>query len=162
VMSSSTLSSQAMRETLPLRDAFAVLFFVSVGMLFNPAIVLTKPVALIATVVIIVAIKSAVAYYIVRAFGRDRDMGLTIAASLAQIGEFSFILITMGVKLAIVPSEARDLVVAGAMISILVNPMLFHLLDRRAQRKASVPADSAQRSGVGVAGKDAVEAAEQS
>jgi monovalent cation:H+ antiporter-2, CPA2 family len=139
VMSSSTLSSQAMRETLPLRDAFAVLFFVSVGMLFNPAILWQSPLALIATVAIIVGIKSVTAYYIVRAFGRDREMGLTIAASLAQIGEFSFILITMGVKLAIVPPEARDLVVAGAMISILANPLLFTLLDRRAARKAASP-----------------------
>jgi monovalent cation:H+ antiporter-2, CPA2 family len=136
VMSSSTLSSQAMRETLPLRDAFAVLFFVSVGMLFNPAILWQSPLALVATVAIIVGVKAVTAYYIVRAFGRDRDMGLTIAASLAQIGEFSFILITMGVKLAIVPTEARDLVVAGAMISILANPLLFHLLDQRAARKA--------------------------
>jgi CPA2 family monovalent cation:H+ antiporter-2 len=138
VMSSSTLSSQAMRETLPLRDAFAVLFFVSVGMLFNPAIVLTDPLALLGTVLIIVGIKSVVAYYIVRAFGHDHDKGLTIAASLAQIGEFSFILITMGVKLSIVPTEARDLVVAGAMISILLNPLLFHLLDKRLARKAEV------------------------
>jgi monovalent cation:H+ antiporter-2, CPA2 family len=137
VMSSSTLSSQAMRETLPLRDAFAVLFFVSVGMLFNPSVILTAPLALVGTVVIIVGVKSVVAYYIVRAFGHGHDKGLTIAASLAQIGEFSFILITMGVKLAIVPPEARDLVVAGAMISILVNPLLFHLLDRRLTRKAA-------------------------
>jgi monovalent cation:H+ antiporter-2, CPA2 family len=149
VMSSSTLSSQAMRETLPLRDAFAVLFFVSVGMLFNPSIILTAPLALVGTVVIIVGVKSVVAYYIVRSFGHDHDKGLTIAASLAQIGEFSFILITMGVKLSIVPTEARDLVVAGAMISILANPLLFHLLDRRAARKSEAvppqdgPADEA-------------------
>jgi CPA2 family monovalent cation:H+ antiporter-2 len=136
VMSGSTLSSQAMRETLPLRDAFAVLFFVSVGMLFNPGVILTAPLALVGTVVIIVGVKSAVAYYIIRGFGHDHEKGLTIAASLAQIGEFSFILITMGVKLAIVPTEARDLVVAGAMISILLNPLLFHLLDRRLTRKA--------------------------
>jgi monovalent cation:H+ antiporter-2, CPA2 family len=140
VMSSSTLSSQAMRETLPLRDAFAVLFFVSVGMLFNPGVILTAPLALVGTVVIIVGVKSAVAYYIIRGFGHDHEKGLTIAASLAQIGEFSFILITMGVKLAIVPTEARDLVVAGAMISILLNPLLFHLLDRRAVRKAAMGA----------------------
>jgi CPA2 family monovalent cation:H+ antiporter-2 len=136
VMSSSTLSSQAMRETLPLRDAFAVLFFVSVGMLFNPSILWESPLALVATVAIIVGVKAITAYYIMRAFGRDREMGLTIAASLAQIGEFSFILVTMGIKLAIIPPEARDLVVAGAMISILANPLLFHLLDRRAARKA--------------------------
>lgn len=139
VMSTSTLSSQAMRETLPLRDAFAVLFFVSVGMLFNPAIVLEAPLALVATVAIIIGGKAAAAYYIVRAFGRDREMALTIAASLAQIGEFSFILITMGVKLAIVPTEARDLVVAGAMISILANPLLFHLLDRQMARRTMAP-----------------------
>lgn len=161
VMSSSTLSSQAMRETLPLRDAFAVLFFVSVGMLFNPEIVLTSPLALIATVVIIIGVKAATAYYIVRAFGRDRDMGLTIAASLAQIGEFSFILTTMGVKLEIVPTEARDLVVAGAMISILANPLLFHLLDRRWARKAAVPPDTPEGGSVGMAGKDAVETPQQ-
>jgi CPA2 family monovalent cation:H+ antiporter-2 len=136
VMSSSTLSQQAMRETLPLRDAFAVLFFVSVGMLFNPGVILTSPLALLATVVIILFVKSVVAYYIVRGFGHGHDKGLTIAASLAQIGEFSFILISMGVTLSIVPPVARDLVVAGAMISILANPLLFHQLDRREARKA--------------------------
>jgi CPA2 family monovalent cation:H+ antiporter-2 len=140
VMSSSTLSQQAMRETLPLRDAFAVLFFVSVGMLFNPAILVSKPLALLATVAIIVGIKAAVGFYLVRLLGRGRDMALTIAASLAQIGEFSFILITMGAKLDIVPPEARDLVVAGAMISILANPLLFRLLDRREARKAAAAA----------------------
>ena len=137
VMSSSTLSQQAMRETLPLRDAFAVLFFVSVGMLFNPDVILTAPLALLGTVVIIIFVKSVAASYIVRGFGHDHDKALTIAASLAQIGEFSFILISMGVTLDIVPVEARDLVVAGAMISILANPLLFHLLDRREARKAA-------------------------
>jgi monovalent cation:H+ antiporter-2, CPA2 family len=137
VMSTSTLSSQAMRETLPLRDAFAVLFFVSVGMLFNPFILLTSPLALIATVLIIVGEKATVAYFLVKALGQNRDQSLSIAASIAQIGEFSFILITMGVKLAIVPVEARDLIVAGAMISILANPLLFHLLDKREARKTA-------------------------
>lgn len=143
VMSSSTLSQQAMRETLPLRDAFAVLFFVSVGMLFNPGVILTSPLALVGTVLIIVFVKSVAAYYIVKAFGHGHDQALTIAASLAQIGEFSFILITMGVVLDIVPPEARDLVVAGAMISILANPLLFHLLDRRDVRKAAAPSGAA-------------------
>lgn len=162
VMSSSTLSQQAMRETLPLRDAFAVLFFVSVGMLFNPEIVLAKPLALLATVAIIVGIKALAAYYIVRAFGHDHDKGLTIAASLAQIGEFSFILITMGVTLDIVPPEARDLVVAGAMISILANPLLFHLLDRRSARGAmSAAADTVEGGNVGVAGQDSIKAPQQ-
>jgi CPA2 family monovalent cation:H+ antiporter-2 len=162
VMSSSTLSQQAMRETLPLRDAFAVLFFVSVGMLFNPAVVFSAPLALIGTVLIIIGIKSVAAYYIVRSSGHGHDQGLTIAASLAQIGEFSFILISMGVHLAIVPTEARDLVVAGAMISILANPFLFHLLDKRAARKAgSIAPDAAQGGGMAVAGEDAVEPAQQ-
>ena len=162
VMSSSTLSSQAMRETLPLRDAFAVLFFVSVGMLFNPAVVLGAPLALLATVAVILGVKSLAAYYIVRAFGHDRDMGLTIAASLAQIGEFSFILITMGVKLSIVPTEARDLVVAGAMISILANPLLFHLLDRRAARKAAArPPEPAEGAAVDAPAQDTASPAPQ-
>jgi monovalent cation:H+ antiporter-2, CPA2 family len=130
VMAGSTLSAQAMKDTLPLRDAFAVLFFVSVGMLFDPMVVVQAPLALLATVLIIVVVKSAAAYAIVRAFGRPRDVALTIAASLAQIGEFSFILIVMGVTLGIVPEQARDLVVAGAMISILVNPVLFGLVAR--------------------------------
>ncbi|WP_137113072.1 cation:proton antiporter [Rhodobacter sp. SY28-1] len=147
VMSSSTLSQQAMRETLPLRDAFAVLFFVSVGMLFNPGVILASPLALIGTVVIIVIVKSVAAYYIVRGFGHGHDKALTIAASLAQIGEFSFILISMGVTLDIVPTEARDLVVAGAMISILANPLLFHLLDRRDARKAAAPVAPASEAG---------------
>jgi monovalent cation:H+ antiporter-2, CPA2 family len=139
VMSSSTLSQQAMRETLPLRDAFAVLFFVSVGMLFNPGVILASPLALIGTVAIIILVKSVAAYYIVRGFGHGHDKALTIAASLAQIGEFSFILISMGVTLDIVPEKARDLVVAGAMLSILANPLLFHFLDRREARKAAAP-----------------------
>ncbi len=130
VMAGSTLSQQAMKETLPLRDAFAVLFFVSVGMLFDPTVVLEAPVAVLGTVLVIVGLKSLAAYGIMRAFRQDRAAALTIAASLAQIGEFSFILIVMGVSLGIVPEQARDLVVAGALISILVNPLLFHALDR--------------------------------
>jgi CPA2 family monovalent cation:H+ antiporter-2 len=156
VMSSSTLSQQAMRETLPLRDAFAVLFFVSVGMLFNPGIIIDAPLTLLGTVLIILFVKSVAAYYIVKAFGRSHEHGLTIAASLAQIGEFSFILITMGVTLDIVPPEARDLVVAGAMISILANPLLFHLLDRRELRKAEA-VRSASDTGSGDHGTDAEE-----
>lgn len=137
VMAGSTLSAQAMEETLPLRDAFAVLFFVSVGMLFDPGILLREPLAVLATVGVIVLVKSMAAYAIVRAFGHDRDTAFTIATSLAQIGEFSFILIVMGVTLGIVPETAQALVVAGALISILVNPVLFALLDRRAARKAT-------------------------
>jgi monovalent cation:H+ antiporter-2, CPA2 family len=138
VMAESTLSAQAMRETLPLRDAFAVLFFVSVGMLFDPGIVIDAPFALIATVLVIVVVKSAAAFGIMQAFGHGREAGLTIAASLAQIGEFSFILIVMGVDLEIVPPEGRDLVVAGAMMSILLNPLLFKALDRWGGERSAI------------------------
>ena len=136
VLAESQLSTQAAKETLPLRDAFAVLFFVSVGMLFNPAVLVENPLAVIATFLIIVVGKSAAAYAIVRAFRHPRDVALTIAASLAQIGEFSFILAVLGVKLEIVPPEMRDLVVAGAILSILLNPLLFVLLERVIDRQA--------------------------
>lgn len=130
VMAGSTLSAQAMKDVMPLRDAFAVLFFVSVGMLFNPLVLIENPLAVLATVLVILLVKSLAAWGIMRAFGHDDERALTIAASLAQIGEFSFILIVMGVNLAIVPQVASDLVVAGAMASILINPLLFRLIDR--------------------------------
>jgi CPA2 family monovalent cation:H+ antiporter-2 len=130
VLAESRLSQQAANETLPLRDAFAVLFFVSVGMLFNPTILATQPLAVLATFLIIVLGKSLAAYIIVRAFGHPDATALTISASLAQIGEFSFILIVLGIQLAIVPGAARDLVVAGAILSIVVNPLFFKALDR--------------------------------
>lgn len=130
VLAESQLSQQAARETLPLRDAFAVLFFVSVGMLFNPANLIEWPLAILATVVTIIFIKSVAAYLIVKAFGYPRTIALTIAASLAQIGEFSFILVVLGVGLDLLPPIAQDLVVAGALFSILLNPLLFMAVDR--------------------------------
>lgn len=134
VLAESQLSSQAAKDILPLRDAFAVLFFVSVGMLFNPAILGNQPIAVCATFLIITVGKFGVAYLIVRAFGHAKIVALTISASLAQIGEFSFILIVLAVNLAIVPPEARDLVVAGAILSILVNPLMFMAIDRYQKR----------------------------
>jgi CPA2 family monovalent cation:H+ antiporter-2 len=139
ILAESQLSQQAARETLPLRDAFAVLFFVSVGMLFNPAVLLTNPLAVLATFLIIALGKSLAAYLIVRAFGHPNSVALTISASLAQIGEFSFILIVLAVNLAIVPPEARDLVVAGSILSILVNPLMFMAIDKLSSPK-DVPA----------------------
>lgn len=130
VLAESPLSQQAAKETLPLRDAFAVLFFVSVGMLFDPAVLVTDPLAVLATFLIITFGKSVAAYLIVRAFGHPNGVALTISASLAQIGEFSFILIVLAVNLAIVPPEARNLVVAGSIFSILVNPFVFTLVKR--------------------------------
>jgi CPA2 family monovalent cation:H+ antiporter-2 len=130
VMGESNLSQQATEEALPLRDAFAVLFFVSVGMLFDPMILLNDWAPLIATVLIIVIGKSLAAYAIVRAFRYSHSTALTISASLAQIGEFSFILAGLGVTLGLLPDRGRDLVLAGAIISIVLNPLIFAMLDR--------------------------------
>ena len=138
VMAGSTLSARATSDILPLRDAFAVLFFVSVGMLFDPRVLLEAPLAVLATVVVIIVVKSLAALAIVRALGHGKGTGITIAVSLAQIGEFSFILIMMGQNLGIVPPEARDLVVAGALVSILLNPLMFYGLDRWMARQATV------------------------
>ncbi|MBN9516444.1 MAG: Kef family K(+) transporter [Alphaproteobacteria bacterium] len=130
VLGESDLSQQAAEEAIPLRDAFAVLFFVSVGMLLNPAVFIEAPFAMLATVAIIIVGKSAAAYLIVRAFRYPRSTALTVSASLAQIGEFSFILIGLGIDLKMVPKEARDLVLAGAIISIMLNPLVFAVLEK--------------------------------
>ncbi len=144
VMGESYLSQQATEEAMPLRDAFAVLFFVSVGMLLNPMVFVDAPLALLATVAIIVIGKSVAAYLIVRAFRHSNSTALTIAASLAQIGEFSFILIGLGMELNMVPREARDLVLAGAIISIVLNPLAFLAMERlRRGRPATAPTDGA-------------------
>jgi monovalent cation:H+ antiporter-2, CPA2 family len=130
ILSESELSQRAASETLPLRDAFAVLFFVSVGMLVDPMVVAREPGAVLATVLIIVVGKSIAAFVIVRLFGHPTATALTIAASLAQIGEFSFILAGLGVSLKLLPEAARDLILAGAILSILLNPVFFAALDR--------------------------------
>jgi CPA2 family monovalent cation:H+ antiporter-2 len=130
VLSESELSQRAAQESLPLRDAFAVLFFVSVGMLGDPTIVLREPLPLLATLLIIILGKSAAAFLIVRLYGYPTSHALTVSASLAQIGEFSFILVGLGVSLALLPERGRDLVLAGAIISILLNPVLFAAVDR--------------------------------
>jgi CPA2 family monovalent cation:H+ antiporter-2 len=129
ILSESELSQRAAQETLPLRDAFAVLFFVSVGMLFEPSILVEETWAVLATVVIIVLGKSLAALAIVLAFRHPLGTAATISASLAQIGEFSFILAGLGVSLALMPEQGRDLILAGALISILLNPLLFMALD---------------------------------
>jgi monovalent cation:H+ antiporter-2, CPA2 family len=134
ILAETPLSQRAAEETLPLRDAFAVLFFVSVGMLFNPTVLLTDPLPVLATLAIIMVGKSIAAFGIVRAFGRDNATALTIAASLAQIGEFSFILATLGTNLDILPREARDLILAGAILSIMLNPLLFAAIDQVGKR----------------------------
>jgi CPA2 family monovalent cation:H+ antiporter-2 len=146
ILAESPFSQRAAQETLPLRDAFAVLFFVSVGMLFNPNILLSHPVALAATVAIIVFGKSLAAYFIVRAFGRPHSTGLVISASLAQIGEFSFILATLGASLALLPPDGRSLILAGAIISIMLNPLIFVVVDRLTSKdKDSAPVSAPPR-----------------
>src|SRR5690606_8977790 len=116
------------------RDAFAVLFFVSVGMLFDPHILVEQPLPVLATFLIITLGKSVGAFAIVRLFGHPTSTALTISASLAQIGEFAFIIAGLGVALQILPSEGRDLVLAGALLSICANPLIFSLLDMREKR----------------------------
>lgn len=144
VLSESTLSQRAADETLPLRDAFAVLFFVSVGMLFDPTSVIREPWPLAATLFIIVVGKSITAFLIMLPFRRPLSTSLTIAGSLAQVGEFSFILAGLGISLKLLPPEGRDLILGGAIVSILLNPLLFAMIDRVSRhvarhRSADVP-----------------------
>ena len=143
VLGESDLSQRAAEEAIPLRDAFAVLFFVSVGMLLNPMVFVDAPLAVIATIAIIIVGKSAAAYLIVRAFGHSRSTAFTVSASLAQIGEFSFILIGIGIGLGMVPKESRDLVLAGAIVSIMLNPFVFTLLERLSADKETAANDTA-------------------
>jgi CPA2 family monovalent cation:H+ antiporter-2 len=135
LLNESELSHKAASDTLPMRDAFAVLFFVSVGMLFDPRILIEQPLPVIATFVIITLGKSAAAFLIVRLFGHPKSTAFTIAASLAQIGEFSFILASLGVGLKLLPEQGRDFILAGALLSIVVNPMIFTALARWQKRR---------------------------
>ncbi|MEH3116737.1 MAG: YbaL family putative K(+) efflux transporter [Methylorubrum populi] len=152
VLAESDLSHQAAADSLPLQDAFAVLFFVSVGMLFDPGVVLSAPLSVLGVVGVIVLGKSLAAIAIVLAFGHPIGTALTIAASLAQIGEFSFILAGLGIALKLLPEEGRDLILAGALLSITLNPLFFILahrvsrwlgerpeLRRRLERRAAAP-----------------------
>ncbi|WP_337244546.1 YbaL family putative K(+) efflux transporter [Luteimonas sp. gir] len=143
LLNESELSHKAANDSLPLRDAFAVLFFVSVGMLFDPRILLVHPWQVLATALIIIFGKSAAAFLIVRAFKHPTSTALTISASLAQIGEFAFIIAGLGVALDILPPDGRSLVLAGALISIMANPLIFGLLDSWQARRAAATAASA-------------------
>ncbi|MER9424096.1 Kef family K(+) transporter [Mesorhizobium sp. M0317] len=129
IMSESELSHRAAEESLPLRDAFSVLFFVSVGMLFDPFSLMSNGWPILATLAIIVIGKSLAAFVIVIAFRYPLGTALMISASLAQIGEFSFILAELGVGLKLLPEQGRELILAGAILSILVNPLMFLALD---------------------------------
>jgi monovalent cation:H+ antiporter-2, CPA2 family len=129
VMRESEFSHRAAEESLPLRDAFSVLFFVSVGMLFDPAILIEEPLHVLGVVAIIVLGKALAAVGLVLALRYPLNTALTVAASLAQIGEFSFILAGLGMTLGLLPTEGMSLVLAGALISIAVNPFLFAAID---------------------------------
>jgi CPA2 family monovalent cation:H+ antiporter-2 len=139
VINASDYSHRAAKDSLPLQDAFGVLFFVSVGMLFNPAILIHEPLKVAAVVAIILVGKALAAFLIVLACRRPLRLALGIAASLAQIGEFSFVLAVLGGRLGLLPASAESLILAGALISITVNPFLFRLagwLERRMARGA--------------------------
>jgi CPA2 family monovalent cation:H+ antiporter-2 len=128
VMRESDFSHRAATESLPLQEAFAVLFFVSVGMLFDPMVILDKPLYVLAALAIIVVGKSIAAAVLVLMFRYRLGVALTVAASLAQIGEFSFILAGLGVTLGMLPVEGQNLILAGALISIALNPLMFWLV----------------------------------
>ena len=129
VLNKSALSHRAAEESLPLREAFSVLFFVSVGMLFDPAILMQEPIRVLAVVAIIMLGKTLVTFLLLLGFRYPLNTALTVSAGLAQIGEFSFILASLGVSLGILPEEGRHLILAGAIISISLNPLLFHAIE---------------------------------
>ncbi|MDM0043989.1 YbaL family putative K(+) efflux transporter [Variovorax dokdonensis] len=128
VLRESEFSHRAAQESLPLRDAFAVLFFVSVGMLFDPWVLVERPLQVLAVVLVIVVGKSIAAATLVLLFRYPLSVALTVSASLAQIGEFSFILAGLGASLGLLPVEGRNLVLAGALISIATNPLWFAMI----------------------------------
>lgn len=129
VLRESEFSQRAAEESLPFRDAFAVLFFVSVGMLFDPGVLVEQPVHVLAVAAIIIVGKSVAAAMLVLAFRYPLNTALTVSVSLAQIGEFSFILVALGTSLGVLPAEAKSLIVAGAILSIALNPLLFSMVE---------------------------------
>jgi K+:H+ antiporter len=160
ILSESEMAHQAGNDSLPLKDAFAVLFFVSVGMLFDPNVLVREPLAVLAVLAIIMVGKSLAAFIIVLVFRHPVRTALTVSASLAQIGEFSFILASLGAALGLLPSDGRDLILAGALLSIALNPLTFAgiapvtrwlaahpkllaLLERRGAERHRIPVSSA-------------------
>jgi CPA2 family monovalent cation:H+ antiporter-2 len=132
VVSESHVSDRAAADILPLTDVFTVLFFVSVGMLLDPGILTSHPVQIAAVLAIVVVGKSAAALAIVAFLGRPREVGRVVAAGLAQIGEFSFIVATAARGFGLLPEEGFQVVVAVALFSITINPALFALERRHA------------------------------
>lgn len=146
ILSGSPLSQRAAEESLPLRDAFAVLFFVSVGMLFNPSVLLREPGMIALTFTVVTVGGGGIAFLLLRLLGQKTGPALVIAVSLAQIGEFSFILADLGIGLRVLPVEARDLILGTSILSILLNPLLFWLATRdRVQEPAKAPEPKAPK-----------------
>jgi CPA2 family monovalent cation:H+ antiporter-2 len=139
VVGQSEFSSRAASEALPMRDAFAVLFFVSVGMLFNPAFLLTAPLLVTMTLAIVLIGKPLAALAIVIVLGYPLRTALAVAVALAQIGEFSFILATLGRQLNVLPEDANHTLVAAAIVSISLNPILYRLIDFLESRARQSP-----------------------
>jgi CPA2 family monovalent cation:H+ antiporter-2 len=139
LLNESELSHKAAADSLPMRDAFAVLFFISVGMLFDPTILLRQPLPVLACVAVIMLGKPVFAWVLMRLLGHTDRLASTIAASVSQIGEFSFILAGLAISLKLMPREGRDLVLAGALISIIANPLLFTAVVRWQKRQRGEP-----------------------
>ena len=143
VIHESDLSERAATETQRLQDLFGALFFVSVGMLLDPMVLVEKPVQVLMVTLIIVLGKSLASFVIVRALGYPLGSALTVSAALAQIGEFSFILAGLGISLRLLPDEANDLILAGALLSITLNPLMFRLVTRWGSGARTPPAERA-------------------
>jgi CPA2 family monovalent cation:H+ antiporter-2 len=136
VVGQSRFGPQAAADMVPFRDVFSALFFVSVGMLFNPGIVTSRPLLLVAALVVVLVVKPLVALAIVALLRDTTRTALTVAVGLAQVGEFSFILGVLGQQLGILPPEAMDVLVAAAIVSIALNPLLFRVLPQLEARFA--------------------------
>jgi CPA2 family monovalent cation:H+ antiporter-2 len=139
IVSASRLAHRITEEIRPLRNLFGVLFFASVGMLLDPMTVVRMPLHVLAVVLIIVVAKPAIAAGIALALGQSSSTAITIGAGLAQIGEFSFILGTLGRSLGLLPEQAYQLIIAGAIISIALNPVLFLVSERIGARWGTAP-----------------------
>ncbi|EIQ00932.1 Kef-type K+ transport system, predicted NAD-binding component [Opitutaceae bacterium TAV1] len=147
VLSESDLSHKAAANSLPLQDAFAVLFFVSVGMLFDPSIIVREPLMVVGVLLVILVGKAVAAVGIVLVLGYPLSTALVVSASLAQIGEFSFILAGLGISYHLLPPEGLSLILAGALLSITVSPLVFAGADRLIARIPAIPASRAARFG---------------
>lgn len=137
MLNESEIGRKAAKNSLPMRDAFSVLFFVSVGMLFDPLTIMKQPVAVLVTFLIIVAAKGFIALLIIRWFRQNREVSYIVSIGLAQIGEFSFILGSLGLIKGLITQDLYNLILAGAMLSIMVNPFLFHFYNLTVSRRVS-------------------------